>query len=490
MARKATEAAATEKPAAKKEPHAPHEEGDASRSCSSLGARRGARVLHPPRGGRRPDRELAARRARARRRREAPDGTTSAGRSRPSRAAPLNFLAGSQGAADLLWSVFYLRYLRNELVRRRARTIVTLLGLGLGVALVIVISSLSNGLDQAQAKTLDPLAGIGTDLTVTLQPQQQDTTAVRRRRLRRPGRRRRRREPRPDPGEPVGRHRPVEARQARHALRPRLLPAGHAADLQAERGAADRVDQRRRQGDAGADAARRAPGGRRPEDRREAEDRRRRRSRSQRNIPRPTAAQFAQMQACFAQAARHRAAAAPAAAAATRSGGGGFGGGGGGGFGGGGANRGAFQKCLPEVAAAVAHALHDAEPDAHAGPEPAADEHHDDRVHDRRRRPEPTRRWASSPTAQVTKGTLPLAGRRPRGAGLDGLRREAFAEGRLEARPERHDVHGRRARQPAARRPERRRLPAAEAAADAREREGPRERRARPRRLELERRRR
>jgi ABC-type antimicrobial peptide transport system permease subunit len=46
------------------------------------------------------------------------------------------------------------------------------LGLGLGVGLVIVISSLSNGLDQAQKKTLDPLAGIGTDLTVTLSPQQ------------------------------------------------------------------------------------------------------------------------------------------------------------------------------------------------------------------------------------------------------------------------------------------------------------------------------
>jgi ABC-type antimicrobial peptide transport system permease subunit len=72
--------------------------------------------------------------------------------------------------------VFYLRYLRNELVRRRTRTIVTMLGLGVGVALVIVLSSLSNGLDQAQSKTLDPLNAIGTDLTVTLQPQQQDTT--------------------------------------------------------------------------------------------------------------------------------------------------------------------------------------------------------------------------------------------------------------------------------------------------------------------------
>jgi putative ABC transport system permease protein len=72
--------------------------------------------------------------------------------------------------------VFYVRYLRNELLRRRTRTIVTLVGLGLGVALVVVIASLSKGLDRAQHKTLDPLAGIGTDLTVTLQPQQQSTS--------------------------------------------------------------------------------------------------------------------------------------------------------------------------------------------------------------------------------------------------------------------------------------------------------------------------
>jgi putative ABC transport system permease protein len=65
-----------------------------------------------------------------------------------------------------------VRYLRNELLRRRTRTIVTLVGLGLGVALVIAIASLSSGLDRAQKKTLNPLAGIGTDLTVTLQPQQ------------------------------------------------------------------------------------------------------------------------------------------------------------------------------------------------------------------------------------------------------------------------------------------------------------------------------
>jgi ABC-type lipoprotein release transport system permease subunit len=76
------------------------------------------------------------------------------------------------GSGGFLSALFYLRYLRNELLRRRTRTIVTLVGLGLGVALVVAIASLSNGLDRAQHKTLDPLAGIGTDLTVTLQPQQ------------------------------------------------------------------------------------------------------------------------------------------------------------------------------------------------------------------------------------------------------------------------------------------------------------------------------
>ena len=63
--------------------------------------------------------------------------------------------------------MFFLGYVRSELLRRRARTILTLVGLGLGVALVVAISAVSNGLDHAQKKTLDPLAGIGTDLTVT-----------------------------------------------------------------------------------------------------------------------------------------------------------------------------------------------------------------------------------------------------------------------------------------------------------------------------------
>ena len=52
--------------------------------------------------------------------------------------------------------MFYLSYLRSELLRRKGRTILTLLGLAIGVALVIVISSLSRGLDHAQKTALEP----------------------------------------------------------------------------------------------------------------------------------------------------------------------------------------------------------------------------------------------------------------------------------------------------------------------------------------------
>src|SRR5438067_3144335 len=67
--------------------------------------------------------------------------------------------------------MFYIRYLRSELLRRRARTVLTILGLALGVALVISISGLSRGLDRAQKTALNPLSSIGTDLTVTRSPQ-------------------------------------------------------------------------------------------------------------------------------------------------------------------------------------------------------------------------------------------------------------------------------------------------------------------------------
>lgn len=69
--------------------------------------------------------------------------------------------------------MFFVRYARSELARRRGRTIVTVSGLALGVALVIVIASLTRGLDEAQDMALDPLASIGTDLTVTLSPSEE-----------------------------------------------------------------------------------------------------------------------------------------------------------------------------------------------------------------------------------------------------------------------------------------------------------------------------
>ncbi len=72
--------------------------------------------------------------------------------------------------------MFFFGYLRSELVRRKSRTILTVLGLAVGVSLVIAVSALSRGLDKAQAKALDPLSSIGTDLTVTLAPQTQDAS--------------------------------------------------------------------------------------------------------------------------------------------------------------------------------------------------------------------------------------------------------------------------------------------------------------------------
>ncbi len=60
-----------------------------------------------------------------------------------------------------------LTYMLSELRRRRGRTLLTALGLGIGVGLVITVSALSNGLDSAQAKVLQPLTGVGTDMSVT-----------------------------------------------------------------------------------------------------------------------------------------------------------------------------------------------------------------------------------------------------------------------------------------------------------------------------------
>lgn len=71
--------------------------------------------------------------------------------------------AGSQGSGFL----FYLTYLHRELRRRLGRTVLTILGLAVGVSLVVIVSALSAGLDRAQAGILDPLEKVGTDLVVS-----------------------------------------------------------------------------------------------------------------------------------------------------------------------------------------------------------------------------------------------------------------------------------------------------------------------------------
>jgi putative ABC transport system permease protein len=63
--------------------------------------------------------------------------------------------------------VFYLTYILAELRRRSGRTILTALGLAIGVGLVVTVNALSRGLDDAQAKVLEPLTGLGTDMSVS-----------------------------------------------------------------------------------------------------------------------------------------------------------------------------------------------------------------------------------------------------------------------------------------------------------------------------------
>jgi putative ABC transport system permease protein len=63
--------------------------------------------------------------------------------------------------------VFYVRYLASELRRRPGRAVLTALGLAVGVGLVVIVSALSDGLDEAQGAALEPLTGVGTDMRVS-----------------------------------------------------------------------------------------------------------------------------------------------------------------------------------------------------------------------------------------------------------------------------------------------------------------------------------
>lgn len=63
--------------------------------------------------------------------------------------------------------MFYLSYMLAELRRRSGRTLLTALGLAIGVGLVVTVSALSTGLDRAQSAVLEPLTGVGTDMSVS-----------------------------------------------------------------------------------------------------------------------------------------------------------------------------------------------------------------------------------------------------------------------------------------------------------------------------------
>jgi ABC-type antimicrobial peptide transport system permease subunit len=228
--------------------------------------------------------------------------------------------------------VFYLRYLRNELVRRRTRTIVTLLGLGVGVALVIAISSLSSGLDRAQHKTLDPLAGIGTDLTVTLTPQQNQSGGF------------------TGPGGGGGNRDLIQANQSvitdlsklgkpgQHFVHDFFLPGTQLTFQQTAAKQISSIDgvaqvtegltllAQHQEGVVPKIVAKLKTGGQTFQ--------------IQRNLPRPTAAQFKAMQACFAKLGGSN-------GGPSSRGNGGLGAAPGGGLGGSTADRGAFAKCLP-----------------------------------------------------------------------------------------------------------------------------------------------
>ena len=63
--------------------------------------------------------------------------------------------------------MFYFQYLIAELRRRKARSLLTAFGLAVGIAFVIATGALSSGVSDAQDEVLDPLRGVGTDLSVS-----------------------------------------------------------------------------------------------------------------------------------------------------------------------------------------------------------------------------------------------------------------------------------------------------------------------------------
>lgn len=60
-----------------------------------------------------------------------------------------------------------VRYLRRELAGRTKQTVIVAAGLAVAIALVMIVSSLSAGVRDAQDEALESVYGVGTDLAVT-----------------------------------------------------------------------------------------------------------------------------------------------------------------------------------------------------------------------------------------------------------------------------------------------------------------------------------
>lgn len=65
----------------------------------------------------------------------------------------------------------YRIMLTQELLGRKRQTIIVAAGLAIAIALVIVVSALSSGIQRAQEQALENVYGVGTDLTVTGTPE-------------------------------------------------------------------------------------------------------------------------------------------------------------------------------------------------------------------------------------------------------------------------------------------------------------------------------
>ncbi|MGO4689831.1 ABC transporter permease [Glaciibacter sp. 2TAF33] len=64
----------------------------------------------------------------------------------------------------------FITYLRRELAGRRKQTAVVAIGMALAIALVIIVNAVSSGVQSAQAKVLESVYGVGTDITVNQTP--------------------------------------------------------------------------------------------------------------------------------------------------------------------------------------------------------------------------------------------------------------------------------------------------------------------------------